>query len=124
MVGDAGMFVNSVHREGSNLAMTTGRHRRRDADRAAQRRQGLHGRQSRTLSQQTRRQFRHEGSEESIAACRRFLEKNPQFFTQYPELINRAAHTMLLVDGADKKSKERDIRQEFHPQAVAARSDR
>ena len=25
MVGDAGMFVNSVHREGSNLAMTTGR---------------------------------------------------------------------------------------------------
>ena len=25
MVGDAGMFVNSVHREGSNLAMTSGR---------------------------------------------------------------------------------------------------
>ncbi len=25
MVGDAGMFVNTVHREGSNLAMTTGR---------------------------------------------------------------------------------------------------
>lgn len=26
IVGDAGMFVNAVHREGSNLAMTTGMH--------------------------------------------------------------------------------------------------
>ena len=25
VVGDAGQFVNAVHREGSNLAMTTGR---------------------------------------------------------------------------------------------------
>ena len=27
IVGDAGQFVNAVHREGSNLAMTTGRMR-------------------------------------------------------------------------------------------------
>ena len=46
------------------------------------------------------------------------FENNHQFFTQYPELINRAAHTMLLVDGADKKSKERSVRKSF----VAKRS--
>jgi len=112
MVGDAGMFVNSVHREGSNLAMTTGR-----------------------LAAETLIELRAAGKDFTAANLARyrsklddsfvmkdlkkyrgmpgFLEKNPQFFTQYPELINRAAHTMLLVDGADKKSKERDIRQHF-----------
>ena len=112
MVGDAGMFVNSVHREGSNLAMTTGR-----------------------LAAETLIELRAAGKDFTAANLARyrsklddsfvmkdlkkyrgmpgFLEKNPQFFTQYPELINRAAHTMLLVDGSDKKSKERDIRQNF-----------
>ncbi len=112
MVGDAGMFVNSVHREGSNLAMTTG-----------------------WLAAQTLIELRQEGKPSSAANLARYrqkldqsfvmkdlkkyrdmpavLEKNPQFFTQYPELINRAAHTMLLVDGTDKKSKERDVRKRF-----------
>ena len=112
MVGDAGMFVNSVHREGSNLAMTTGR-----------------------LAAETVIELRREGKPFTAANLARYrsrldesfvmkdlkkyrdmpevLENNPQFFTQYPELINRAAHTMLLVDGADKKSKERAIRKSF-----------
>jgi len=112
MVGDAGMFVNSAHREGSNLAMTTGR-----------------------LAAQTVVELRREGKAFTAANLARYrtkledsfvmkdlkkyrdmpavLENNPQFFTQYPELINRAAHTMLLVDGADKRSKERAVRQSF-----------
>lgn len=112
MVGDAGMFVNSVHREGSNLAMTTG-----------------------WLAAQTLIELRSQGKPFTAANLARYrhkldqsfvmkdlkkyrdmpavLEKNPQFFTQYPELINRAVHTMLLVDGADKKSKERDVRKNF-----------
>jgi electron transfer flavoprotein-quinone oxidoreductase len=112
MVGDAGMFVNSVHREGSNLAMTTGR-----------------------LAAETAIELRAEGKAFTATNLARFrsnlddsfvikdlkkyrdlpevLESNHQFFTQYPELINRAAHTMLLVDGVDKKSKQRDIRKSF-----------
>jgi electron transfer flavoprotein-quinone oxidoreductase len=112
MVGDAGMFVNSVHREGSNLAMTTGR-----------------------LAAETLIELRAAGKDftaDNLARYRSkldesfvmkdlkkyrdmpgFLENNPQFFTQYPGLINRAAHTMLVVDGVDKKSKERDIRRNF-----------
>jgi electron transfer flavoprotein-quinone oxidoreductase len=117
MVGDAGMFVNGVHREGSNLAMTTG-----------------------WLAAQTLIELRSEGKPFTAANLARYrhkldrsfvmkdlkkyrdmpavLEKNPQFFTQYPGLINRAAHTMLLVDGGDKKSKEREVRKSF----VARRS--
>jgi electron transfer flavoprotein-quinone oxidoreductase len=117
MVGDAGMFVNSVHREGSNLAMTTGR-----------------------LAAETLIQLRNEGKPFTAANLARYrgkldtsfvmkdlkkyrdmpdvLESNPHFFTHYPELINRAAHTMLIVDGVDKKSKERSVRKNF----VARRS--
>jgi len=112
MVGDAGMFVNSVHREGSNLAMTTGR-----------------------LAAETVIELRSEGKACTAANLARYrtklddsfvmkdlkkyrdmpgvLENNHQFFTQYPALINRAAHTMLLVDGADKRSKEREVRKSF-----------
>ena len=41
------------------------------------------------------------------------FHKNPHFFSSYPELINRAAHEMLVVDGVDKKSKEKAIKREF-----------
>jgi electron transfer flavoprotein-quinone oxidoreductase len=112
MVGDAGMFVNSVHREGSNLAMTTGR-----------------------LAAETLIELRNEGKSFTAANLARYraklddsfvmkdlkkyrdmprvLENNHQFFTQYPGLINRAAHTLLVVDGIDKKSKERQVRKSF-----------
>jgi electron transfer flavoprotein-quinone oxidoreductase len=38
---------------------------------------------------------------------------NRQFFTTYPELVNRSAHNMLHVDGVDKKTKEREIFSSF-----------
>lgn len=111
MVGDAAMFVNSVHREGSNLAMTSGR-----------------------LAAETAIELRREGKPFTSVNLARYrakldasfvmkdlkkykdmpeLMESNQFFTTYPELLNRAAHTMLLVDGADKKSKEKQIRKSF-----------
>ncbi len=112
MVGDASMFVNSVHREGSNLAMTSGRL-------AAETAIDLH----RAKLPFTKHNLAMYGRklEESfvIKDLKKYknmpdiLEKNNQFFTAYPELINRAAHRMLLVDGEDKKTKEREIRKSF-----------
>jgi electron transfer flavoprotein-quinone oxidoreductase len=112
IVGDSGMFVNAVHREGSNLAMTTGR-----------------------FAAETVIALKQEGKEMSkknLAAYRTTLDgsfvmkdlvkykdmpsvfhKNPQFLTTYPELLNKAAHTMLTVDGVDKNSKEREILKSF-----------
>lgn len=112
IVGDAGMFVNAVHREGSNLAMTTGMH-----------------------AADTLVELRKEGKEFSKANLKRYktrldesfvmkdLKKyknmpdvfhtNPQFFNDYPELLSKAARTMLTVDGVDKKTKEKEIRKSF-----------
>jgi len=112
IVGDAGMFVNAVHREGSNLAMTTGMH-----------------------AAETLIELKNEGKAFSAANLKRYQAKldesfvmkdmkkyknmpdvfhsNPQFFNDYPEMLSNAARTMLTVDGVDKKSKEREIRGTF-----------
>ncbi|NNM81724.1 MAG: FAD-dependent oxidoreductase [Burkholderiales bacterium] len=112
IVGDSGMFVNAVHREGSNLAMTTGR-----------------------LAAETVIDLKRAGKDftsANLASYRSRLDDsfvmkdlakyrdmpgvfhaNPQFFTTYPELLNNAARTMLTVDGGDKKSKEREILRSF-----------
>jgi electron transfer flavoprotein-quinone oxidoreductase len=41
------------------------------------------------------------------------LESSPQFFTTYPELVNRAAKTMFTVDGVDKMTKQRAVTGSF-----------
>ncbi|MEN6587764.1 MAG: FAD-dependent monooxygenase, partial [Sulfuricella sp.] len=112
IVGDSGMFVNAVHREGSNLAMTTGR-----------------------LAAETVIEMKTAGKDMTAANLAEYRKKldesfvikdlkkyqempeifhhNRQFFTTYPELVNRSAHNMLHVDGVDKKTKEREIFSSF-----------
>jgi len=112
IVGDAGMFVNAVHREGSNLAMTTGMH-----------------------AADTLIELKSEGKEFTAVNLKRYKARldesfvmkdmkkyknmpdvfhtNPQFFNDYPDLLSQAARTMLTVDGVDKKTKEREIRKSF-----------
>ncbi|MBZ0104333.1 MAG: FAD-dependent monooxygenase [Sulfuricella denitrificans] len=112
IVGDSGMFVNAVHREGSNLAMTTGR-----------------------LAAETIIEAKAAGKEMTAASLAEYRKKlddsfvikdlkkyqempdifhsNRQFFTTYPELVNRSVHSMLHVDGVDKKTKEREIFSSF-----------
>ena len=108
IVGDSGGFVNAVHREGSNLAMTTGRLAAETmiAAKAADK-----GYRAAALS----------GYKKSLDASfvmkdlykyrdmPAVLHKNPQFFTSYPDMLAQAARTMITVDGVDKKSKEREI---------------
>jgi electron transfer flavoprotein-quinone oxidoreductase len=108
IVGDSGGFVNAVHREGSNLAMTSGR-----------------------LAGETVIAMKAAGLEPSLKTLKAYKDKmdgsfvmkdlkkyrklpdvlhsSPQFFTAYPELVNRAAKTFFTVDGVDKHSKEKEI---------------
>lgn len=108
VVGDAGQFVNAVHREGSNLAMTTGR-----------------------LAGETIGRLKRRGpefSEENLAEYRRalensfvmkdmkkyrkiptFLHSSKQVFNTYPNLFSKAMQTWLRVDGVDKVAKENEI---------------
>jgi Dehydrogenases (flavoproteins) len=108
IVGDSGGFVNAAHREGSNLAMTTGR-----------------------LAGETVIAAKAAGKDMSAATLSAYkaalddsfvmkdlhkyrdmphvLHTSPQFFNAYPALLNRAAQTMFTVDGVDKKTKEKEI---------------
>jgi len=112
IAGDSGMFVNAVHREGSNLAMTSGRLAAetvlelRAADKPCTARNLALYRHKLDASfvMKDMKKYRHMPG---------IFHRNPQFFTTYPELVNQAARTMLHVDGEDKKSKEQQVRKNF-----------
>jgi electron transfer flavoprotein-quinone oxidoreductase len=112
IVGDSGGFVNAAHREGSNLAMTTGR---LAAETVIEARAA-----GRPMSERTLKAYKAklDGSfvMKDLHKYRdmpQVLHTSPQFFTTYPQLVNRAARTMLTVDGTDKKAKEREILASF-----------
>jgi electron transfer flavoprotein-quinone oxidoreductase len=108
IVGDSGGFVNAVHREGSNLAMTTGRLAAETviAAKAA----------GAPLTAKTLAGYKRALDESFVMKdlhkyrdMPQVLHDSPHFFTTYPELVSRAAKTMFTVDGVDKKTKEREI---------------
>jgi len=112
IVGDSGGFVNAAHREGSNLAMTTGRLAAETIIEA--RVAGLE------MNEKTLKAYKDKLDASFVMKdlhkyrdMPEVLHANPQFFTTYPGLINRAAQTMLTVDGVDKKTKEREIFKSF-----------
>jgi len=112
VVGDAGQFVNAVHREGSNLAMTTGRiaaetvvwlKRRRDEMSKA------------NLTEYTRR-LEQTFVMKDMKKYRKipgYLHNNKHVFTLYPKLFTNAAQSWFRVDGVDKRSKEKEIMGSF-----------
>jgi electron transfer flavoprotein-quinone oxidoreductase len=111
IVGDAGQFVNAVHREGSNLAMTTGRVA---AETIADLKASGWAMTASNLSTYKAR------LDDSFVM--KDLKKyknlpnvlhNKHLFTTYPELLSKAAQTWFRVDGVDKKSKENQIVKSF-----------
>ncbi|HZV09662.1 MAG TPA: FAD-dependent oxidoreductase, partial [Novosphingobium sp.] len=113
VVGDAGQFVNAVHREGSNLAMTTGRLAAETVIELTRKRADM------TAANLARFAARLEGS-----FVMKDLKKykgipgllhggKAQFFGTYPRLISQAMQTWLRVDGLDKKAKEGAIARSF-----------
>ena len=112
IVGDSGGFVNAPHREGSNLAMTTGR---LAAETVIAGRAAGQPMNAKTLSaykaaldesfvMKDLRKYRHLPD---------VLETSPHFFTTYPQLFNSAAKTLFTVDGIDKMSKQREVTGSF-----------
>jgi electron transfer flavoprotein-quinone oxidoreductase len=112
IVGDSGGFVNAAHREGSNLAMTTGRLAAETviAAKAA----------GQLMSERTLKAYKDALDASFVMKDLKkyrhlpeVLETSPQFFTTYPGLVNRAAKTMFTVDGIDKKTKQREVAGSF-----------
>jgi len=107
VIGDAAMMVNSMHREGSNLAMASGKF-------AAQ--AVLRAREWNDFSAESLSYYDQLVRDSYIYRdlCKyrnmaRFFETHPDFFTLYPDLLNEAAREILTVDGVSKRSKQRKI---------------
>jgi electron transfer flavoprotein-quinone oxidoreductase len=108
VVGDSGHFVNNLHREGSNLAMTTGQ---------------LVGETIVDLKREGRSCNRDNLSEYKRRLDASFVMKdmkkyknmsshmhnNPHLMSLYPTLLGQAAQTWFRVDGVDKRTKENEI---------------
>jgi electron transfer flavoprotein-quinone oxidoreductase len=107
VVGDAAQLVNSMHREGSNMAMTSG---------ALAAQAVLRAKEWNDYSAESLKYYdqliRDSWIYKDLYKYRnmsRYFEKHPEFFTLYPELLNEAAREMLTVDGVTKRRKQRMI---------------
>lgn len=111
IVGDAGQFVNAVHREGSNLAMTTGRM-------AAETIVELKSRNASMTADNLSRYKARLDESFVMKDLKKYKNlptalHNRHLFTTYPQLLSKAAQTWFRVDGVDKKSKENAIVKSF-----------
>jgi len=114
IAGDSGMLFNTLHREGSNLAMTSGRYAAEAILEALRKedfsRHGLKGYLSRLQGSYIfldLKKYRRFG---------RFRHTHPELFTTLPRSISLAAREMLTVNGVPKKEKQKVLWREFRSQ--------
>ncbi len=105
--GDAAMLSNPVHREGSNLAMESGRLAGQTVIRAHERDD---------FSENALRDYRLSLNRSWIMADMRkydgavpLLEHNPQMLSKFPQVLDRAMDEFFRVDGVSKWDKQSKI---------------
>jgi electron transfer flavoprotein-quinone oxidoreductase len=103
--GDAAMLSNPVHREGSNLAMESGRLAGETVIRARERGDFS----ARTLSEYRMRLDRSWIMSDMRKYDRAvpLLEDNPRMLGRYPALLDRALDEFFRVDGGSKREKQK-----------------
>ena len=106
--GDTAMLSNPVHREGSNLAMTSGRLAGETV---------VHCKEKDSFEEADLREYRLRLDSSWIMADMKkydkavpLLEHNPQMLNDYPALADRALDEFFRVDGVSKSDKQRKIR--------------
>ncbi|AQS58768.1 FAD-dependent oxidoreductase [Desulforamulus ferrireducens] len=109
VVGDAAQLVNGIHREGSNLAMTSGRLAAEAIIRAHQ--MGEFDRRALSHYEETLRNSYVMADLKKYKDSSHLFEKNPKYFNEYLPAANMALHEMLTVDGTSKKDKQKRIMQ-------------
>ena len=105
--GDAAMMANPVHREGSNLAMASGRMAAETVIQAKE----LGDFSERTLSRyQGRIDHSWIGKDmKKYNGAVPLLEENPEMMGLYPGMLDRALDEFFRVDGIDKRTKQRNV---------------
>ncbi|MCF6411700.1 FAD-dependent oxidoreductase [Pseudalkalibacillus salsuginis] len=107
VVGDAAQLVNAIHREGSNLAMTSGRIAAETILLAMQA-----GDFSEALLDRYRVKLMNSFVGQDMKKYKdstHHFDKFPQYFDQYIPMMNRAASQMFTVDGKSKWEKQKKI---------------
>lgn len=107
VTGDAGMMVNGVHREGSNLAVISGRMAGETA---------VMAKQKGDFSKETLAFYKGKLSNsfvmkdlEKYQGASDLFDKNKFMFSTYPKIANNAAHEFFNVDGVPKRDKQKKI---------------
>ena len=105
--GDAAMLSNPVHREGSNLAMVSGRLAGETV---------IHAKEAEDFSEHRLAEYRGKLDNSWIMADMKkydkavpLLEHNPQMLTKYPQVADRALDEFFRVDGTSKWDKQGNI---------------
>jgi electron transfer flavoprotein-quinone oxidoreductase len=109
--GDAAMLSNPVHREGSNLAMESGRLAGETV---------VHAKEKGDFGEASLREYRMRLDRSWVMADMKkydgavpLLEHNPQMLGKYPQLLDRALDEFFRVDGVSKWEKQRRILRMF-----------
>ena len=109
VVGDTAMLVNGLHREGSNLAMTSGKIAGQVAAEAI-----LSGDLSDHGMGVYETRLRDSFVVKDLHKYRKtnhFFENNPHFFKVYPEIMSNAARMFFTADETPKKERQKEILQ-------------
>ncbi|MBJ7600695.1 MAG: FAD-dependent oxidoreductase [Candidatus Nephthysia bennettiae] len=111
IAGDAAMLSNPVHREGSNLAMESGRLAGETV---------IHAKEKGDFGESSLREYRLRLDRSWVMADMKkydgavpLLEHNPQMLSKYPQLLDRALDEFFRVDGVSKWDKQRRIMRMF-----------
>lgn len=105
--GDAAMLSNPVHREGSNLAMESGRLAGQTV---------IHCKEADDFSERRLAEYRGLLDHSWVMADMKkydkavpLLEHNPQYLNKFPGVLDRSLDEFLRVDGTSKWDKQRKI---------------
>lgn len=107
VVGDAAQLVNAIHREGSNMAMTSG---------VLAAETILQAKEAGDFSERMLDSYRVKLLDSFVGQdlkkykdATHHFEKFPQYFEKYIPMMNRAASQMFTVDGSSKWEKQKKI---------------
>lgn len=107
VIGDAAQLVNAIHREGSNMAMTSGR-LAAETIIEAKAIENYSDVALKPYADKLLNSFVGQDLKKYKDATHHF-EKFPQYFEQYIPLLNKSASQMFTVDGKSKWEKQKNI---------------
>ncbi len=107
VVGDAASLVNAIHREGSNMAMASGK-MAAEAIIEAKSRGDFSSAGLSTYKEALYNSFIMKDLEKYKDAAHTF-EKYPQYFKEYVPMMNKAMSKFFTVDGTPKRDKQKQI---------------